>query len=40
MNTNPQASLPDSDSLDLGWGPEIGLLIPTPGDFDAHLEEY
>lgn len=40
MNTNPQASLPDSDSLDLGWGPDTGLLIPTPGDFDTHLEEY
>ena len=36
MNTNPQASLPDSDSLDLGWGQEIGILITTLGDLDAH----
>lgn len=40
MNTNPQTSLPDSDSLDLGWGPEINIFIMTAGDLDAHLEEY
>lgn len=36
LNTNLQPSLPDSDSLDMGWGPEIGILITTPGDLDAH----
>lgn len=39
MNTNPQASLPDSDSLGLGQGPEISILITTSGDCNAHLEE-
>lgn len=36
MNTHPQASFSDSDALQLGWGPEIGILIITPGDFEAH----
>lgn len=36
MVTDLQRALPDSDSLDLGWGPEIGILMTTPGDLDAH----
>lgn len=40
MNTNLQASLPDPDSLDLGWGPEIGIFVPVLGDLGAHSEEY
>lgn len=35
MNTNLQPSLPDSDSLDPGWGPETGILTTTPADLDA-----
>lgn len=40
MNTNLQASLPDPDSLDLGWVPEIGIFITVLSDLGAHLEEY
>lgn len=40
MHTNPRASLSDSDSLDLGWGPERGIFMTTSGDLDPHLEEF